>query len=366
MRILLLHGAIKNAGDFLIKHRVEQLLKNNLNSCDIYSIWEGESLNPQRHLIDECDAIVFGGGPFFTSRIYPHDIPFVENLDEINKPMINLGGGWFGSDGSSKSIFNYTLDSSSQNLLKHIEKSAGVLSCRDWQTTNMLRKKGFKAEMHGCPAWYDMDYLSKKLELKDVKRICISDPAMLSNLEAARNLVTWTRSKYKNAEILYIFHRGMWGDDDGKQGKIREQGIKGILEKNHVKCVNIAGGCEGFSIYDTCQLHIGFRVHAHIYNMSHRNLSILIEEDGRGAGVNQALGFNSIYAYDESKQYKNQIIVKLKNKINPTNNSYIIDELECQLQRIEDTNGMEYEQAFTRMRYYYQQMQKHVRNIEKW
>lgn len=45
-------------------------------------------------------------------------------------------------------------------------------------------------------------------------------------------------------------------------------------------------------------MHIGFRVHAHIYNLSRRNCSVLIEEDGRGAGVNQALGLCPITAYD--------------------------------------------------------------------
>ena len=45
-----------------------------------------------------CDIIVFGGGPFFTHNIYPSDIPLLDDLNKINKPMINIGGGWYGRD----------------------------------------------------------------------------------------------------------------------------------------------------------------------------------------------------------------------------------------------------------------------------
>lgn len=57
---------------------------------------------------------------------------------------------------------------------------------------------------------------------------------------------------------------------------------------------DISGSADGFLIYDNCDLHVGFRVHAHIYNLSKRNKTLLLNEDFRGFAVNETLGFYQI------------------------------------------------------------------------
>ena len=62
----------------------------------------------------------------------------------------------------------------------------------------------------------------------------------------------------------------------------------------------------------TCILDIGY-MHIYIYNLSKRKLSILIEEDSRGSGVNSALGLERILANTD-------IIIDNSYKIIPNNN----------------------------------------------
>lgn len=45
-------------------------------------------------------------------------------------------------------------------------------------------------------------------------------------------------------------------------------GIDRFFEKIGVKMIDISKSVDGLRIYDDCDLHIGFRVHAHIYNLS--------------------------------------------------------------------------------------------------
>lgn len=86
-----------------------------------------------------------------------------------------------------------------------------------------------------------------------------------------------------------MFHRGIDADEytDSIVGernnelKNKLSNIKGIFIQD------ISYSSEGFSIYDDCDIHIGFRVHAHIYNLSIMGYSILIEEDSRGYAVNE-------------------------------------------------------------------------------
>ena len=368
MKILFLHGAIKNAGDYLISYRSQALIKHIIPECEIVSLWEGTRLDSPKEnkILKQCDVVVFGGGPFFTHHLYPKDIPLIPILDNIDKPMINVGGGWYGKDSSVQTIKSYHMNSASIDLLKKIQDSAGELSCRDWHTANMLRQKGFKTIMTGCPAWYDYPYLKQNTlnPIHEIKNICISDPAKLDNLQAAAKLIFYLRKRYPSAQITFIFHRGSWEQNDNWEGKKRKKLLYTVLKHNKIGVKDISGGYEGFALYDECDLHVGFRVHAHIYNLSHRNRSILIEEDGRGAGVNQALGLSSITAYDINQKQREKLYSKIKQKLYPKINKHLIDEIEFQIQKLEDTQGMEYEQCFCRMQYYYKKMESHSLKIK--
>ncbi len=366
--ILFLHGAIKNAGDFLIAHRSQMLIKELVPNCKLVPVWEGENEKVIKGHLSEADGIVFGGGPFFTHNIHPKDIPLVDNLNSIDLPMMNIGGGWYGKDNRYKTVKEYFLDEGSIELLRLIEKSAGCLSCRDWFTVNMLKEKGFKAEMHGCPAWYDLKNVNrvKIREIENIQKICISDPANINNYRAAKILIFALKERYPSAEIQFVFHRGAWGKEEGNLGERRREAIENILVENSINWVDISGGYEGFSVYDSCDLHIGFRVHAHIYNLSIRNRSILLEEDGRGAGVNHALGLSNIHVYDEFRQYIPNLLSKAVNRMNPQVNQYLENEICRNIDRAEYTNWLEYDLAFIRMQFYYEQLKRHIRNIINW
>lgn len=368
MRVLFLHGAIKNAGDFLIAHRSQLLVKKIIPAVEIISVWEGEKSNKIEEIIKNVDGIIFGGGPFFTSNIYPGDIPFVSNINDLKIPMINIGGGWFGVNDDAETIKNYQINNSSMELLRKIQSDSTVLSCRDWHTVNMLKLKGFEAEMHGCPAWYDIDYMDMNSlrSTKSIETICISDPANINNTEAARVLVRVIKKAFPNANIKYIFHRGTWEEEDGKIGLQRKAGIEKTLLENNIEWLDISGGYKGFEVYDSCDLHIGFRVHAHIYNLSHRNRSILIEEDGRGSGVNQALGLSSVYAYNNRRIIKHSVIRKVYNRMFTNINPYLEQDITLQLERMKSCNYLEYETAFRRMQFYYKNMCSHIKQIEGW
>ena len=136
------------------------------------------------------------------------------------------------------------------------------------------------------------------------------------------------------------------------------------MDKLGVKTVDISGSAKAFSVYDDCDLHIGYRVHAHIYNLSQRNISLLIEEDGRGAGVNQALGLNSIKAYKERNQFNTQLITKFNNFIerNRENNQYLIENIDDEFNMLFNNQFMQYEIAFSIMQRYYEVMEKYIKN----
>jgi len=51
-------------------------------------------------------------------------------------------------------------------------------------------------------------------------------------------------------------------------------------------------------VYEDFDLHIGYRVHAHLYFLSRRIPSILLSEDVRGSGQAKSLGMEEIRVGD--------------------------------------------------------------------
>lgn len=398
-QVVLLHGAIKNAGDFLIAHRAKQLLQKYITNANITCIYDSDLKDNTFAPFLQADLIVLGGGPLFTQHIYSPrqtprqdilqtkldgqhssvpllekkngggiaDIKVLPTLSKIKAKIMNIGGGFWGKTQPSY-IHNYQIDDTSATLLQRIIKDSGVLATRGWYTVDMLKAKGLPAIMTGCPAWYDMAYIEKnKLNaLDNIKRVCISDCSDLSNLPVAIDLIKWTRQQFKNAQIYYVFHRGAFEETDFNRGKIRKLALQNVFKECDIKYINIAGDYKGFDIYDTCQLHIGFRVHAHIYNLSHRNATILLEEDGRGAEVNCTLGIKGVCLYDTREQFAahNAFTKRLKNKLLrtfwPYKNQYAIQEVQECLNRLYDTKGLDYNCAFEKMQFYYKVMVQHI------
>ena len=173
----------------------------------------------------------------------------------------------------------------------------------------------------------------------------------------------------------FIFHR----IDKNKKEKERKNLISALKEIG-VKVHDISYGVDGFKIYDDCDLHLGYRVHAHIYNLSKRNISVLLEEDGRGAGANSALKLNNIIAYNEksrmkeNKLIKHKHINKVKVKINKIlkriglynvenlTNKYILKNIDDYLEELNNANYNQFNTTFNLMKYNYDIMIKYIKN----
>ena len=137
-----------------------------------------------------------------------------------------------------------------------------------------------------------------------------------------------------------------------------------FYKNNNINVVDITNSCKGFEVYDNSDLHIGFRVHAHIYNLSMRKRSILIEEDGRGAGVNEALGLIGIKAYDDRFVDDNIYINKIRKAIPCALNANLISEVDSYLEVLSDTDDRYINNAFLLMQKYYQNMERHILKLK--
>ena len=348
-------GAVINAGDFLIEKRAIQLLKHFIPEAQI-SILNRVKIDYSDKIdyLNSFDGIVFAGGPIYSPDIYPKSIPFVNDLTKISPPVIFMGGGCWSN------IYNSHLTTDSKSFFLLGCKHKIPLGCRDWYTYRFLKNQGFSdIIMTGCPAWYDLDNINK-LQIKKagtIKKICISEPANNYNIGLLNQLVYWLRSNFKDASLNLVIHR-----EEKTQIESLKEKWKDEIDLN---TIFIPGSSDGFNIYNDADLHIGFRVHAHIYNLSRRNFSILINEDIRGKGVNHALGLESIdvnYDYNiirKKRIIKDYYLCQLSQKRIDNKIKQINDVIDFHIK----TNFKNYEEAFAKMKYYYKYMENHIQMI---
>lgn len=99
-----------------------------------------------------------------------------------------------------------------------------------------------------------------------------------------------------------------------------------------------------------------------------------MEEDGRGAGANEALGIKGVSVYNQNKYilgiirrikyYKLRVfLIYLINKLNLQNTKEILLELDNTLDVMSKSNYIQYKTVFFNLKLYYKNMEEHIKNI---
>ena len=289
--IVLLSGEKKNIGDFLITERARKLFAHLLDD-EIIILDRFKNLESDIDLINSARFLVLCGGPAYASDIYKGIYPLVDDLRKIKVPIIPFGLGWCGRP-SSPNEFRFNADS--KMLLDNIHSTIESSSCRDDITASVLKNCGYNnVTMTGCPVWYDVESIGKEFEIKNsIKKIVFTTAADPKLIMQTYLLIKSVNKYFPDAKITMSYHRGIFPD---KHTTYRAtigyllMYVAAKLVNRKIKIKDVAYKLEKLDFYDDCDFHIGYRVHAHLYFLSKRLPSILINEDGRGKGMVQTMG----------------------------------------------------------------------------
>ena len=174
---VILTGSKNNAGDFLIKHRAKKLFTTlrpdrEIVDLDAWIPFDDSVLD----FVNNAKALILMGGPALQYAMRPNIYPMTKNLDDIKVPIITMGIGWKSGSGDWSDTYTYPLSKETLELLDRIQNSGYLSSVRDYHTINTLTFKGFdKFLMTGCPAYYDIDSIGKRVKInQNIKKIAFS------------------------------------------------------------------------------------------------------------------------------------------------------------------------------------------------
>ncbi|TBN00185.1 polysaccharide pyruvyl transferase family protein [Hyunsoonleella flava] len=285
--IILLSGQIKNIGDFLITDRAKSLFEEFVDK-DVVILDRTKDLSDQLDLINKSRFVVLCGGPAYASNIYKGIYPLVDDLSLIKVPIIPFGLGWCGRPAGSPLSFSFNEESDS--FLRKVHNEIKSSSCRCNVTEKVLKNNGFdNVTMTGCPVWYHLPSIGKKFnKIETVKHVVFTTAADPKLIKQTVSLIKVISKQFPEAKITMTYHRGIFPD---KHTTIRATmgylamalGAKFVDSKISIK--DVAYDLKKLNFYDDCDFHIGYRVHAHLYFLSKRLPSLLINEDGRGKGM---------------------------------------------------------------------------------
>lgn len=287
--IVILTGAQKNVGDYLIGSRSRKLLREFVDT-DIVELDRFKNQDENIDLINKARAVFLCGGPAYAENIYPDIYPMVSDINAIKVPIIPFGLGWSGRPFGEPEQFKF--DQLSKSFLDNVHSRTKFSSCRDEITQAVLNQQGYhNVKMTGCPVWYDLSSIGKELSTDSFDRIVFTTPASPALIKQNHVLMRDLKRQFPKAELVCSFHRGILPD---RYTSLRYGAAYTAMALDAkllgFKVVDTAYGLEKISFYKGFDLHVGYRVHAHLDFLSRRKPSVLINEDGRGLGMVRSLG----------------------------------------------------------------------------
>lgn len=301
---VILTGSKNNAGDFLIKYRAKKLFAalrpdREIVDLDAWNPFDAATLE----FVNNAKALILMGGPALQANMYPGIYALTANLGAITTPITTMGIGWKSINGSWQDTYDYPLSARTQQLLNKAVGSGLPLSVRDYHTFNVLAFKGIdNVLMTGCPAYYDLDFIGKPFSPQQTFRkvafslgvALVDSPAMERAMKAQ---VLQLKKCFANSEFEVVFHHALNAGtflkaySNGKIHNSKHRMFADWLTSEGVAYVDISGSAERLmEYYSSVDLHIGYRVHAHIFMNSVRKPSVLLTEDGRGRAVEKVIG----------------------------------------------------------------------------
>jgi hypothetical protein len=272
-------GGSCNIGDYLITQSIVEMIRVVAGEeVRIDVIWRGASWEEVSELALKADHIFFAClaiRPDMEKKVYP----YARNIIESGVGYSVLAAG---TDLPVKDdvLFGEVLDDETIGLLRDLGARATVFSTRGLLTQMFCRGLGIESSDYQgdvafyAPAKYGCEFATDTT----VRSIVISDPHRPEKyLRSLSVLIDGLSDEFPSAALVVALH----GVNDA---------VRDYCLANNVEFTEIHQDREnGLSIYEDCDLHVGYRVHGHVSALKNRIPSYLMEQDGRGADYGLSL-----------------------------------------------------------------------------
>ena len=351
---ILYSGSINNAGDYLINLRAKSILEKHKPEKLLHEISRFSTLTASDYdLINSSDLLLLSGGP----ALKPDSINKVFkniNFELIRVPITTFGVGLKSENFTYQHLSKLKMNSLTYSLFERINGNPFPGSVRDYLGLDFLANHNLSNfSMTGCPAYYGDLSENQKIFFKPddkIKSVAFSVgigfATSKSLYQQTIQIIDYLASSYPNLKI--IFHHSLdatnlavaYGHTMNSYHRAATRLVR-WLEIRGITYVDVSNSAQALiNEYSSVDLHVGYRVHAHIYMTSIFKRSLLIAEDSRGIGSYTAVSgmvLESIFDKNTS------LIAKTLKKLCPnldlfTINPLLLNQVKSTLKREHSSN----------------------------
>lgn len=294
-----------NVGDKLLEEQAKSLIEKETGVTDFNVYFRGRDFSGDKEKLNESNAVIL---PAFAIRepIHPDTYALTEDLNDIDVPLIPLASNWSNYPGDEICNKNLKYSSDTISFIKRLESQPELdcLTTRDAYTKNILERHGFKdVTLVGDLGWYHEDYLGEPMRIPNsIEKVVMTTPHNSHYLSQAEKLMDLLMSEFPDATLICSFHSSLSSSDRKLRSMAKERGFEIALSSHNTR---------NLEFYDSCDLHVGYRLHGHISFLRRRLPSVLIGEDGRGNGFNATLGIGGFQSTDRKLSHRSASVVEL-------------------------------------------------------
>lgn len=299
----------RNVGDKLIEIRIKDLIEREIGPCEFLTIFREEPLDDSLEAINRTEAVLLPALPIRDTPMYPGTYRLVDDLSRIRPPLIPMGANWnvYPGDEVTRDALEYSR--ATVDFLRYLSSQHPTFSCREFNVGRVLKKHGVEnGRFTGDPAMFNPRFLGQPMTLPEsVDKLVFSPPLSAYYADQGVRVLETLAEMFPQAERICAFHLDDAGISPDSASENSAAMRPEVAEKNRVirerakdlgyAIWQLGGDIEGMRHYETCDLHVGYECHAHMYFLSARRPSVLIAEDARGYGFNQTLGVGAVTGF---------------------------------------------------------------------
>lgn len=287
-----------NIGDGFILAAVEKLLEPHICECLLSSRKALSDHEIER--INATKGLILAGAnqlnDYFT--VLPGMNP--QKIKRIKVPIIPFG---IGINGVRR--FNIKMSDITKDILRIIHEK---IECSSWRCpatiaylNEQIPELSDRFLMTGCPVQYDTNLLNHVPFSTRDRKIVVTITERDIFWQREVSTINYISGKYRDSEKFLSLHQAF--DDPGfvvilrriMKGKFnmikRPSALNKYAERKGFRIYRPASVEECQSFYKTCDMHVGSRLHAHLFFLSQAKRSFLTYVDDRCVGFSQAFGF---------------------------------------------------------------------------
>ena len=315
---ILLGGAKNNCGDFLIVDRARRLFAHFLPEVAVSVLDRTKPFNDSDfERMANADLVVLAGGPLIRGNcaesLHLADAAVDGRLAGMDAPFVIMGGGAKPPEPFMPAQLK--MSEPTRRLFEKVESAPFYSGTRDFESLVMLRNAGFgNFGFTGCPALYALpppESMFRPFSLSNVRKVVFSCGAPGGMCEDAirqhLDVLASIRKALPQAELVVAFHHAVEEPElqklFGERSPLGWQELVARVKAAGVRVADVSGGLDRMlALYASADLHVGYRVHAHVLMTSWRKPSLLIAEDGRGSGMADVISGKVLRAWESRRR----------------------------------------------------------------